>query len=67
MIELAIRVTNYGAAVNIGGDVVVITYIVSVEHPQLEKLLKPEKWETKTISVVDEEEKECNKKEECTH
>jgi hypothetical protein len=52
MIELAIRVTNYGAAANIGGDVVVQTYIVSVEHPQLEKILKPEKWETKTIDNV---------------
>lgn len=57
MIKLAIRVTNFGAAVNAGGDPEVITYIVSVEHPELEDLLKPEKWTTTTISLAKEVEK----------
>lgn len=54
MIKLAVRVTNFGASVNVGGDPEVTTHIVSIEHPELEKLLEPEKWETKTISLVKE-------------
>lgn len=54
MIKLAVRITNFGAAANIGGDPEVTTYIVSVEHSELEKLLEEKKWETKTISIANE-------------
>lgn len=58
MIKLAVRVTNYGAAANVGGDPEVTTHIVSIEQPELEKLLEHDKWETKTISIVKEEKNE---------
>jgi hypothetical protein len=54
MIKLAVKVTNFGASINVGAELDVITHIISIEHPELEKLLEPEKWETKTISLVKE-------------
>jgi hypothetical protein len=58
MIELAIRITNFGAAANVGGDPEVTTHIVSLEAPELEELLKHQQWETKTISIAKRNKKE---------
>lgn len=55
MIKLAIRKGNYAAAMHVGGDVELSTYIVEIENEKLERLLKPHKYTTTNISVVMEE------------
>lgn len=65
-IKLAIRISDMGAAVHIGGDVEVMTHIVEVENDELERLLNPfikgQQWQTHSISLVREtfKEKEQN-------
>lgn len=56
MIKLAIRITDLGAAIHVGGDPDVTTHIVEIENCRLEALLKPAAYATKSISVVEEKE-----------
>jgi len=62
-IKLAVRITDLGEALN-GGEVIVQTHVFKIEHPALEKLIKPflekkaPEYATYSISVVYESEKD---------
>lgn len=58
MVRLAVTISDFGAAVHVGGDVQVQTHIVEVEDERLERLLKqpgPKDYYTVHLSVVKEE------------
>ena len=58
MVKLAVTISDFGAAVHVGGDVQVQTHIVEVENDRLERLLKlpgPNDYYTVSLSVVKEE------------
>ena len=55
MIKLAVRVTDLGYAMHVGGDPEVQTHIFEIDDPQLEQILKPQKYITKSISIVAED------------
>ena len=61
MIKLAVRSVNIGAVIHLGGDPEVTTYIVAIEHPQLEKLLLDAPYTTKSISIVEANERKGEK------
>jgi len=60
-IKLAVRITDLGEAVH-GGEVIVQTHVFKIEHPALERLIKPfldkkaPDYTTYSISVVHESE-----------
>ncbi|MBW1975252.1 MAG: hypothetical protein JRI45_06740 [Deltaproteobacteria bacterium] len=64
---MAVRITDLGEALH-GGEVIVQTHVFKIEHPALEKLIKPflEKkapdYTTYSISVVHEEKRDENEK-----